>query len=70
MAAVNDPTAAFQTEGGADAKPVDIDLTKLTALSPEVIMNQATVSIAICAFACSVANVQEVGRLRDRKSLS
>lgn len=48
MAAVNDPTAAFQTEGGADVKPVDVDLTKLTALSPEVIMNQATVSIAMC----------------------
>lgn len=51
MAAVNDPTAAFQSEGGADAKPVEVDLTKLTALSPEVIMNQATVSVAMRPFA-------------------
>lgn len=70
MAAVNDPTAAFQTEAGADAKPVEVDLTKLTALSPEVIMNQATVSIAIRVFACSVANAQRDGKQRDRKSRS
>lgn len=45
MAAVNDPVAAFQSEGGASVQPVEVDLTKLTALSPEVIMNQATVSL-------------------------
>lgn len=45
MAAVNDTTAAFLAgESDAPAQEVQIDLTKLTALSPEVISKQATVS--------------------------
>ncbi|WOO79451.1 Eukaryotic translation initiation factor 2 subunit gamma [Vanrija pseudolonga] len=47
MAAVNDPMAAFQGEGSSSnpAAEVQVDLTKLTALSPEVISKQATINI-------------------------
>lgn len=45
MAAANDTTAAFAAgDAGADAQAITVDLTKLTALSPEVISKQATVS--------------------------
>lgn len=44
MAAVNDTTAAFAAgESDLPAQEVQVDLTKLTALSPEVISKQATV---------------------------
>lgn len=48
MAAVNDTTAAFAAgESGLPTQEVQVDLTKLTALSPEVISKQATVRLAL-----------------------
>jgi hypothetical protein len=44
MAAVNDTTAAFAAgDSGLPTQEVQVDLTTLTALSPEVISKQATV---------------------------
>jgi hypothetical protein len=43
MSAINDPMAAAVAEEGVTVPTIDIDVTKLNALSPEVINNQATV---------------------------
>jgi translation initiation factor 2 subunit 3 len=43
--AVNDPAAAAANlSGGIPVQDVNVDVTKLNALSPEVISRQATVS--------------------------
>jgi len=44
---INDPLAAASSTGSVPAQEVDIDVTKLTALSHEVISKQATVSYAL-----------------------
>lgn len=42
---INDPAAAaYAAQAAADAAEVQVDLSKLNALSPEVISKQATVS--------------------------
>ena len=42
---LNDPAAAAQSaDSGVPTQEVSVDVTKLTALSPEVISKQATVS--------------------------
>ena len=45
---LNDPAAAAQAaESSVPTQAVEVDVTKLTALSPEVISKQATVSTAV-----------------------
>lgn len=45
---LNDPAAAAQAaESSVPTQAVEVDVTKLTALSPEVISKQATVSAAV-----------------------
>lgn len=45
MADTNEPMSAFNTEAGAAITEVQVDTSKLTALSPEVIGKQATVRV-------------------------
>jgi len=46
MAAINDPTAAYAADASVPVTEVQVDTSKLTALSPEVISKQATVGIS------------------------
>jgi hypothetical protein len=47
---INDPAAAFSgAEASAPVQEVQVDVTKLNALSPEVISKQATVSLILAA---------------------
>lgn len=43
MSAINDPIAAASSGPSEPIQEVQVDVTKLTALSPEVISKQATV---------------------------
>lgn len=43
MSAINDPIAAASSGPSEPVQEVQVDVTKLTALSPEVISKQATV---------------------------
>jgi translation initiation factor 2 subunit 3 len=43
MAAINDPIAAASTSADVPSQEISVDVTKLTALSHEVISKQATV---------------------------
>ena len=60
---INDPLAAASSTGSVPAQEVEIDVTKLTALSHEVISKQATVSVnllivslfVLCRLFCACA---------------
>lgn len=45
-AAINDPKAAYANDVEEDAVTVQVDVSKLNALSPEVISKQATVCLS------------------------
>jgi len=73
---VNDPAAAAASSGSSyPIQEAQVDLTKLNALSPEVISKQATVS-----FLCSSAPANDqlislglqinIGELRDSNAFS
>jgi hypothetical protein len=60
-ASINDPAAAFSGEASeVSVQEVQVDVTKLNALSPEVISKQATVSRTLL-LRCHLNSVLGVG---------
>ena len=63
---INDPLAAASSTGSVPAEEVEIDTSKLTALSHEVISKQATVSGWVFSALLTLAPLLRPARVNSR----
>ena len=63
---INDPLAAASSTGSVPAEEVEIDTSKLTALSHEVISKQATVSGWVLSALLTLAPLLRLARVNSR----
>jgi len=63
---INDPLAAASSTGSVPAEEVEIDTSKLTALSHEVISKQATVSGWVLSALLTLVPLLRLARVNSR----